>query len=251
MLFSKEMKGVGILRFTMADNRVVYCFKDLCHLLGLKPNNHIRGQLNNKHVYSLTVEDNAKPIRALFIDIGNLNTITHIAGDTPKVELFSKWFAEELFPLTIRDEIFNLENITDKNVAMELLSEYEDLKFQVKQYEYRERKNKIYLKSMEELLGHKNMISLNVYFEDIFERGYPKRKFYALLRSHGILTEDNKVSQEYIDSDKFVNLKTVVVKRDKTVTVDIIFISKSGISLIEQLLDKYEGEKTVDERNSN
>ena len=37
MLFSKEMEGVGTLRFSLTDQRVVYCYKDLCYLLGLKP----------------------------------------------------------------------------------------------------------------------------------------------------------------------------------------------------------------------
>ena len=245
------MEGVGVLRFTLTDQRVVYCYKDVCKLLGLKPSIHIRGELNSKYTYSLTVKDTGKPVKVLFIDTSNLNTIIRIAGNTPNAELFSKWFAEEIFPLTIRDDIFNLDTITDKNVAMDLLSEYEDLKFQVKQYEYRERKNEIYLKSMEELLGHKNMISLNVYYDDIFERGYPKGKFYALLRNHGILMDNNKVSQEYIDNGRFVKLTTICVVGAKTVTTDIIFISKSGINLIEQLLDNYEGEKTVNERNSN
>ena len=104
---------------------------------------------------------------------------------------------------------------------------------------------------MEELLGHKNMISLNVYYDDVFDRGYPKGKFYAMLRSHGILTEDNKVSQEYIDNGRFVKLTTIASKGAVTVTTDVIFISKSGINLIEQLLENYEGEKTVNERNSN
>ena len=251
MLFSKEMEGVGTLRFTTADQRVVYCFKDLCQLLGLKPSSRIRGELNSKYTYSLTVEHNKKPMKALFVDIGNLNTIVQIAGNTPKAELFTQWFSEEIFPLTIKDDVYNLDTITNKNVAMELLSEYEDLKFQVRQYEYRERKNKIYLNSMEELLGHKNMISLNVYFEDVFERGYPKGKFYGMLRSHGILTEDNKVSQEFIDNGRFVKLSSVSTVGAKTVTTDIIFISKSGINLVEQLLNNYEGDKTVNERNSN
>jgi len=251
MLFSKEMEGVGILRFSLADQRVVYCYKDLCHLLGIKPSNKIRGELNNRHVYSLTVKENGKPVKMLFVDTGNLNNIVQIAGNNSKSENFSKWFAQEIFPLSIKDDIFNLDTITDINVAMELLSQYEDLKFQVKQFEYRERKNKIYLDSMEELLGHKNMISLNVFYDDIFDRGYPKGKFYALLRSHGILTEDNKVNQEYIDNGRFVKMRTISTVGAKTVTTDIIFISKSGINLIEQLLNNFEGEKTVDERNTN
>ena len=251
MLFSKEMEGVGTLRFSLTDQRVVYCFKDLCYLLGLKPSNQIRGQLNNKYVYSLTVKNEGKPVKALFVDIGNLNTLVQIAGTTSKSELFSQWFAEEIFPFSVKDDVFNLDTITDVNVAMELLSRYEDLKFQVSQFEYRERKNKIYLNSMEELLGHKNMISLNVYYNDVFDRGYPKGKFYAMLRSHGILTDDNKVSQEYIDNGRFVKLRTIAVVGAKTVTTDIIFISKSGINLIEHLLANYEGENTVNERNSN
>ena len=251
MLFSKEMEGVGTLRFSLTDQRVVYCYKDLCYLLGLKPSNYIRGQLNNRFVYSLTVKDEGKPIKALFVDIGNLNTLVQIAGSTSRSELFSKWFAEEIFPLSMKDDVFNLDTITDLNVAMELLSQYEELKFQVRQFEYRERKNKIYLKSMEELLGHKNMISLNVYYDDVFDRGYPKGKFYAMLRSHGILTEDNKVSQEYIDNGRFVKLTTIASKGAVTVTTDVIFISKSGINLIERLLANYEGENTVNERNSN
>ena len=251
MLFSKEMEGVGILRFSLTDQRVVYCLKDLCQLLGIKYSNRLRGELNNKFVYSLTVKDEGKPVKMLFIDIGNLNTVVQIAGTTSKSELFSKWFAEEIFPISIKDDVFNLETITDINVAMELLSQYEDLKFKVRQHEYKERKNKIYLDSMEELLGHKNMISLNVYYDDVFERGYPKGKFYAMLRSHGILNEDNSVSQEFIDSRRFVKMRTISTVGAKTVTTDIIFISKSGINLIEQLLNNFEGEKTVDERSTN
>ena len=63
MLFSKEMEGRGILRFTQADQRVVYCLNDLCHLLGIKYSNKIRGELHNKYVYFLTVKENGKLIR--------------------------------------------------------------------------------------------------------------------------------------------------------------------------------------------
>lgn len=250
MLFSKQMDGRGELRFTQTDHRVVYCLKDVCHLLGIKTNNHIRGELHKKFVYSLSVKEKGRLTRMLFIDVGNLNIVTRFAVDTAKAESFSKWFSEEIFPLSIMDDTFNLETITDMKVAMELLSEYEDLKFKVRQLEYKERKDKIYLDSMEELLGHKNMISLNVYYDDVFERGYPKGKFYAMLRNHGILTEDNKVSQEYLDNGRFVKMRTSATVGNKTTTIDIIFISKSGINLIEQLLDNYEGEKTVNERES-
>lgn len=250
MLFSKEMEGKGTLRFTQTDHRVVYCLKDLCQLLGVKYNSHIRGELHNKYVYSLTVKEKDKPVKMIFVDIGNLNILTRFATDTPRAEAFSKWFSEEIFPFSMKDDVFNLETITDMNVAMELLSEYEDLKFKVRQLEYKERKDKIYLDSMEELLGHKNMISLNVYYDDIFERGYPKGKFYAMLRNHGILTEDNKVSQEYLDNGRFVKMRTSATVGNKTTTIDVIFISKSGINLIEQLLENYEGENTVNERES-
>ena len=87
MLFSKEMEGVGILRFSLTDQRVVYCLKDLCQLLGIKYSNRLRGELNNKFVYSLTVKDEGKPVKMLFIDIGNLNTVVQIAGTTSKSEL--------------------------------------------------------------------------------------------------------------------------------------------------------------------
>lgn len=247
MLFSKEMEGRGILRFTQADQRVVYCLKDLCQLIGIKYSSKLRGELNNKYVYSLTVKEKGKPTKLMFIDVGNLNTLTRFASDTSIAEAFSKWFSEEIFPLSIKDDVFNLETITDMNVAMELLSEYEDLKFKVRQLEYKERKDKIYLDSMEELLGHKNMISLNVYYDDVFERGYPKGKFYAMLRNHGILTEDNKVSQEYLDNGRFVKMRTSATVGNKTTTIDVIFISKSGINLIEQLLANYEGEQNVNE----
>ena len=247
MLFSKEMEGRGILRFTQTDQRVVYCLKDLCQLIGIKYSSKIRGELHNKYVYSLTVKENGKPTKMIFVDVGNLNALTRFATDTAKAESFSKWFSEEIFPLSMKDDIFNLETITDMNVAMELLSEYEDLKFKVRQLEYKERKDKIYLDSMEELLGHKNMISLNVYYDDVFERGYPKGKFYAMLRNHGILTEDNKVSQEYLDNGRFVKMRTSATVGNKTTTIDVIFISKSGINLIEQLLANYEGEQNVNE----
>ena len=72
-----------------------------------------------------------------------------------------------------------------------------------------------------------------------------------MLRSHGILNEDNSVSQEFIDSRRFVKMRTISTVGAKTVTTDIIFISKSGINLIEQLLNNFEGEKTVDERSTN
>ena len=247
MLFSKEMEGRGILRFTQADQRVVYCLNDLCHLLGIKYSNKIRGELHNKYVYFLTVKENGKLIKMRFVDISNLNILSRFATDTAKAESFSKWFSEEIFPLSMKDDVFNLETITDMNVAMALLSEYEDIKFKVRQLEYKERKDKIYLDSMEELLGHKNMISLNVYYDDVFERGYPKGKFYAMLRNHGILTEDNKVSQEYLDNGRFVKMRTSATVGNKTTTIDVIFISKSGINLIEQLLANYEGEQNVNE----
>ena len=101
------MEGVGILRFSLTDQRVVYCLKDLCQLLGIKYSNRLRGELNNKFVYSLTVKDEGKPVKMLFIDIGNLNTVVQIAGTTSKSELFSKWFAEEIFPISIKDDVYS------------------------------------------------------------------------------------------------------------------------------------------------
>ncbi len=133
MLFSKEMEGRGILRFTQADQRVVYCLNDLCHLLGIKYSNKIRGELHNKYVYFLTVKENGKLIKMRFVDISNLNILSRFVTDTAKAESFSKWFSEEIFPLSMKDDVFNLETITDMNVAMALLSEYEDLKFKVRQ----------------------------------------------------------------------------------------------------------------------
>ena len=66
-----------------------------------------------------------------------------------------------------------------------------------------------------------------------------------MLRNHGILTEDNKVSQEYLDNGRFVKMRTSATVGNKTTTIDVIFISKSGINLIEQLLANYEGEQNV------
>ena len=249
MLISKEMEDVGTLRISRVNQEFVYCLKDLCFLLGIKSNNKLRSELNPDNMFQLPICENKKYSKAIFIDLGNLNTVFNLAGNTSRSTLVAEWFVNEVYPFTVKGDEYTLLTLQDPIVGAKLLSDYEDLKFKVTQLESKERKNKPYLDSMIEILGGKNAISLNVYYEDVFKRGYPKGKFYAMLRAVGILDESNQVNQEYIDNVRFKKVTTITVVADKRVTTEIVFVTKSGFNLIEQLLMSYEGDSRDNERN--
>ncbi len=197
------MEGRGILRISRADHQFVYCLKDLCNLLGIKSSNKLRSELEAKQVFQLPVYKNGKHNKAIFVGMYNLNKVFNAAENQSRATIVAEWFAKEVFPLSQMDDEYTYEKLEDPALRMSLLSDYEDLKFKVTQLEIRERKNKPYLDSMLEILGSKNAISLNVYYDEIFERGFPKGKFYAMLRSVGILDDLNQVTQEYLDNVRF------------------------------------------------
>lgn len=249
MLISKEMEGKGILRITRANHEFVYCLKDLCNLLGIKSSNKLRSELDAKEMFQLPIYESSRHQNAIFVGMPNLNKVFNSAENQSNATLVAEWFAKEVFPLTVKGDEYSYENLEDPAVRMSLLSDYEDLKFKVTQLEIQKRKDKPYLDSMLEILGSKNAISLNVYYDEIFERGFPKGKFYAMLRSIGVLDDSNQVTQEYLDNVRFKKVTTVTVVCDKKITTDVVFVTKSGINLIEQLLNSYEGDNKLYERD--
>lgn len=248
MLISKEMEGKGILRISRTDHEFVYCLKDLCGLLGIKSSNKLRSELDHKDMFQLPISENGRHQNAIFVGLGNLNQVFNFAENQARATLVAEWFANEVFPIVTRDGEYTFEKLEDPAVRMNLLSDYEDLKFRVAQLESKQRKSKPYLDSMVEIFGARNCVSLNVFYDEIFERGYPRGKFFSMLRAVGVLNESNQVTQEYIDNVRFKKVTTVTVICDKKVTTEVVFITKPGMNLIEQLLNSYEGDNKLNER---
>lgn len=249
MLISKEMDGVGTLRISRAGHEFVYCLKDSCDLLKIKLGSKVRSELNSEEVYLLPINEGTRNKSALFISLKNLNQLFKMALDKSRSTLVAEWLTKNVFPFFVRGDEYTLEKLEDPSMRMNLLSDYEEAKFKIAQMETKQRDNKPYLDSMIEILGNRNAISLNVYYDQIFSRGFPKGKFFSMLRTFGILNEENQVTQEYLDNVRFKKITTISTVCDKKITTEVVFVTKSGITLIEQLLNSFEGDSKFNERN--
>ncbi|MCQ3035919.1 MAG: hypothetical protein MJ248_06900 [Bacilli bacterium] len=249
MLISKEMEGVGTLRISRVDHDFVYCLKDSCDLLKLKLGNRIRSELISEEVYLLPIHEGTRNKSVLFIGLKYLNRLFNLAQDQSRSTLVAEWLTKDVFPFFVRGDEYTLEKLEDPSMRMSLLSDYEQAKFKIAQMEAKQKDNKPYLDSMVEIFGRKNAVSLNVYYDQIFNRGFPKGRFFAMLRSFGILNEENQVTQEYLDNVRFKKITTISTVCDKKITTEVVFVTKSGITLIEQLLNSFEGDSHFNERN--
>lgn len=249
MLISKEMEGVGSIRISRVGHDFVYCLKDSCDLLNMKLSNKLRSELNSEQLFLLPVDEGTRHKSALFVGLKNLNILFNLAQDQSRSTLVAEWFAKDVFPFFVRGDEYTLEKLEDPSMRMNLICDYEEAKFKIAQMEAKQKDNKPYLDSMTEIFGRKNAISLNVYYEQIFNRGYPRGRFFAMLRTIGILNEENQVTQEYLDNVRFKKITTISTVCDKKVTTEVVFVTKSGITLIEQLLNSFEGDSKFNERN--
>lgn len=239
MFINITKESIGSLRVSFLQGTYLFCFIDLCKILSL-PNK--KSTVNKLDKSGINFDTDESGERLMVISLGNVNQMFKISK-APNIQEICEWFVNSVFPVTQKNVEYSVASLKEEAMAMRFLKEYGDLQMENIQLKKKLKRSEPYLSSMTELFGNKKAISLNQYFEQIFERNIPRSTFFQILRNKGILDENNHITQEYQDSMHFKKVKSEVVVGGVRTISEIVFVFKSGINLIERIIDSYEGDK--------
>lgn len=238
-------RSLGSLR-TATDSlgRPVVCLKDVCDILDIKNITTARKRLKSSGITKIQMATNGKPQNFLFITEGNLYRLI-LQSRKEEAEPFIDWVTEEVIPAIRKTGKYEVSTImTSPEAAAALIEDHKNLLLK--------------LNTQEALIESTKEARQFVYFAldswslvDLFDvpthlkiEGINKNKMLEILRSGGILDDNNMPFQEYIDANRF-RIMTFSYNDNKAglKTNQRAFCYKSGINLILQTINKAGGLK--------
>lgn len=224
--------------------RPVVCLKDACTILGIVNPSDAKLRLKPDGIVHLVKSDGKKYNNFLYITEGNLYRLIFQSRKEEAVA-FTDWVTDVVIPSIRKYGRYDVRSITSSpEAALNFLDSYNDLKIQ----------NDILTsinEESEEIRRHTREVLESGVLSYLYDvpaklkmKGINKQTMFSILRTKGVLNEQNLPNQEYIDKGWFrVDTHTFMNKNAVTVTHIVPMIYKTGITGIRKIIDDYAGKK--------
>ena len=237
--------SLGTIRTTVDSlGRPVVCLKDACAILNIGNVSDARKRLKKEGVVKILLQTSGKPQNFTFITESNLYRLI-LQSRKEEAEPFVIWVTEEVLPSIRRTGRYELSSVVNSPETAKLLLEDHAallLKCTLLEKDYKE---------TEEARGFYKRFTESGVLTDLLDvptklniDGIDKNKMLQILRSGGILDENNIPFQEYIDKKFFrVGCFDYTDNKCANKTIRRVFVYKTGINLISKTISKAGGTK--------
>ncbi len=235
--------SLGTIRTTVDPlGRPVLCLKDACAILHIGNVSDARKRLKKEGVVKIQLPTSGKPQNFTFITESNLYRLI-LQSRKEEAEPFVVWVTEEVLPAIRRTGKYELRSVVSSpETAQALLEDHAALllKCSLLEKDHKETEEaRQFVKRATDSGVLKDLLDVPTI---LAIEGIDKVKMLSILRSSGILNEDNLPFQEYIDKKYFRVIAFEYGDSKCTIkTNKRVFVYKTGINLILKTIKK-EGE---------
>lgn len=235
--------SLGTIRTTVDSlGRPVICLKDVCAILHIGNVSDARKRLKKEGVVKILLPTSGKPQNFTFITESNLYRLI-LQSRKEEAEPFVIWVTEEVLPAIRRTGKYEINAvINSKETAQALLEDHAALLLRCSLLE-KEHKEVVEMKDFVKRATDSGVLKDLLDVPTILGiEGIDKNKMLSILRSNGVLNEDNIPYQEYIDK-KFFRVIAFEYSDNKCTikTNKRVFVYKTGINLISKTIKKAGG----------
>ncbi len=136
-----------------------------------------------------------------------------------------------------------MEQFKNPDVTVKFLDQFEDLKIKASLMETSLKVNASKMNVIDTLFGTKNCYDLGLVHEMLKFKGLRNTQLLKILRSYNVLDMDNMPRQEFIDKRFFRVVESKVNQASHTVMIKRVYVYQSGLTFIEKIVKKFEGDK--------
>lgn len=226
---------------TTDDKLILYSLKDICKLFSINYQK-VRKELPSNEIFEIEVIVNVRRSKHIFIKRSALDTCLRLSEEAKADEIY-EWLISIKEKTELYVNNYSVDDLKDDDKAYKFLKRYIELETSISVLENRVEEDLPKVEFANSLYGSKALIDLHLIHRKIKFRGMQLYTVLEHLRNAGILDDNNKPYQKYIDKKNFrlvtvlTHIKDEQVKRSKTL------VYKSGIRLIESVIEKAAGVK--------
>ena len=226
--------------------RPVVCLKDACAILGIVNPSDAKRRLKQDGVVRLVKTDGTKFNNYLYITEGNLYRLI-FQSRKEEALAFTDWVTDVVIPSIRKYGRYDVRSITSSpEVALNFLDSFNELKIQNDILRNINDENEEIRKHTRDMLESGVLSYLYDAPAKLKIKGINKQTLFAILRTKGVLDENNVPVQEYIDKEWFrVDTHSYMNKNAVTVTHIVPMVYKTGINGIRKILNDMAGKKNL------
>lgn len=241
-----ENANFGKIRISQKeDESIWFCLSDICKSLEIGNPSDVKNRLVNNGVDSIEVVVNSglgeQKVLMNFINEPNLYKCI-FQSRKPEAEKFQNWIFEEVLPSIRKHGIYATENtidriINDPDFGIKLLTELKKEKEEKKKLEEKIQEYTPKVEFHDTVMKSDDWLDMSEVCKTL-KTPFGRNRLFEFLRKQGILDDENRPYQSYVDRSYFKLVETSFTTNGKIKINLKTVVSQKGLNWLLKILKK-------------